>query len=236
MRPPSPFATWALLLVAMLYPTAAALLYFHVLAEDPRMAPAYTAAKVAQAALPLIGWLLLRMPRDPAWRRPSAGLGAGLASGVALGLATALLYMLWLRDSPLLEAAPAQVESRLDAFGAVTLPGYLALALFMSLLHSLFEEYYWRWFLFGALRRLLHWKGAVGLSSLAFAAHHGVVVAGLLGPGAPAAAIATGILAVALAGAVWAWLFHRFGSLLSPWSSHVVLDLVVMAIGLDLRA
>lgn len=227
-------ASWALILVAMVLPTAAAWVYFITLAGRPGMAATYLAAKAAQALLPLVGWYALGMHRHPAWSRPAQGWGSGILAGALLSLPAVVLYAAFLRGTALLEGAPAQIEQRLDAFHATTLGGYLALALALSLLHSLFEEYYWRWFLFAALRERMAWWAALTLSSAAFAAHHAVVIAGLLGPGAPAWVIAAGTLAVAVAGATWSWLYQRHGSLLAPWASHVVVDLAVMAIGLDL--
>ena len=41
----------------------------------------------------------------------------------------------------------------------------------------LLEEYYWRWFLFGGLRRSMPVAAAVVLSSLAFTAHHVILLA-----------------------------------------------------------
>ena len=39
---------------------------------------------------------------------------------------------------------------------------------------------------------------------------------------------------VALGGGLWAWLYARSGSLFSPWLSHTLVDLGIMAIGYDL--
>ena len=51
------------------------------------------------------------------------------------------------------------------------------MALFISVFHSLLEEYYWRWFVFGRLERSLPLAAAIGISSLAFMAHHVFVLA-----------------------------------------------------------
>ena len=53
---------------------------------------------------------------------------------------------------------------------------YVALAVFYALVHSLLEEYYWRWFVFGQLRALVAPTLAIVLSSLAFAAHHVILL------------------------------------------------------------
>jgi uncharacterized protein len=233
-RPVRQLLTWPLLALAIAFPTVAAWLYFMTLAGHPSMGSAYFAAKVLQALLPLVGWWVLRLPRDRVGGTTPAGVGSGLLSGIALAVPVLGLYALALRGTPLLAAAPAQIRARLEPFGAAEIGGFVLLALGLSLVHSLFEEYYWRWFLFGALRRRLAVGSAAALSSLAFAAHHAIVIAGLLGPAAPLFMVAAGTLAVALAGVNWVWLFHRFGSLLPPWLSHVVVDLAFMAIGYEL--
>ena len=75
----------ALLAAAALFPTFAAWLYFVVWAHTPWMRLLYGGCKLLQAALPLLGWLALRMERRPAWAaRPGAAL-AGLFSGAVMG-------------------------------------------------------------------------------------------------------------------------------------------------------
>jgi membrane protease YdiL (CAAX protease family) len=41
-------------------------------------------------------------------------------------------------------------------------------------------------------------------------------------------------LAVGAGGAVWSWLYHRTGSIYSPWISHLIIDAAIMAVGYDL--
>ena len=42
---------------------------------------------------------------------------------------------------------------------------YLLLAVFYSAIHSLLEEYYWRWFVFGRLSQLCKLPTAIAISS-----------------------------------------------------------------------
>jgi len=39
---------------------------------------------------------------------------------------------------------------------------------------------------------------------------------------------------VALGGAFWAWLYHRSGSLVGPWLSHLLVDSAIFVIGYDI--
>ena len=226
-------ARLALLLVAALLPTFAAWLYFVVWAHTPWMRVLYAAAKVVQGALPLLGWWVLRMERRPAWAaRPGAAL-AGIFSGGAIGAVVLLAFAgplpAWL---PLDEAA-ARIHRLLGDFGAATPLRYLLLALALSVAHSLFEEYYWRWFLLGQLALRLPFAASLPLASLAFASHHWIVVDSFLGGGHRVTTTLLTLM-VAMGGGLWGWLFHRHRSLLAPWLSHLLVDGALMAVGWQL--
>jgi uncharacterized protein len=223
----------ALLVVAALYPTVAAWLYFVTLGDHPQMRLAYGAAKVLQALLPLLGWWLLRMERQRASGLPG-GAVAGLLTGALLGVGVFAAWASPLASWAALGPVPTRVWARLVALGADSPLRYLALALFLSVLHSWFEEYYWRWFLYGQLeRRMVAWK-AVTLSSLAFASHHWIVLDSFLAGAHRWTATLPLTLVVAAAGAVWAWLYRRYRGLLSPWLSHLLVDAALMAVGYQL--
>jgi len=214
----------------MVFPTAGAWLYFVVLAGTDSMDLAYYASKTLQLLLPLVGWFALDMRRQAGPPERGRGLLPGLATGV--GLAGAVLGAWWLlRDTGLLGEAPEVIGARLRAFGAATVDGYIVLAVALSVVHSLFEEYYWRWFVLGSLARRLHVGVAVVLSSIAFAAHHVIVVDRFVGPERFWEATVPFSIAVAVGGGIWALLFLRYRSLLASWVSHVLVDAAVMWIG-----
>jgi membrane protease YdiL (CAAX protease family) len=194
---------------------------------------AYVAGKAVQFTLPL--WLVVLggtpWPR-PAWPRRT-GLGIGLAFGLAVALLMLAVYFGWLRHAPLLAQTPAQLRHKLQQVDLATPARYLALAGFLVVAHSLLEEYYWRWFVFGQLRRLVPLALAVVLSSLAFMAHHIVVLAVYL-PGRFWTAAVPFALAIAIGGAAWAWFYERSGTLYPSWLSHLVVDAAILLIGWDL--
>ena len=226
---PSPLAT-ALLAVTALYPTLAAWLYFVAVGDHPQMRLIYGGAKVVQALLPLVGWYLLRMERDAAASAPG-GVVAGLATGALLGGGVLAAWASPLAQWSALGPVPGRIWARLVVLGADTPLRFLALALFLSVLHSWFEEYYWRWFLFGALeRRMAGWK-AMTISSLAFAAHHWIVLDSFLAGQHRWTATLPLTLLVAAAGGVWAWLFRRYRGLAAPWVSHLLVDGALMLVG-----
>jgi membrane protease YdiL (CAAX protease family) len=96
----------------------------------------------------------------------------------------------------------------------------------------LLEEYYWRWFVFGQLRRWIPVGAAIAVSSLAFTAHHVLVLRFYFG----GFSLPTGILSLAVAsgGVFWAWLYQKSGSLYGPWLSHALIDAALFLIAYDL--
>ena len=108
----------------------------------------------------------------------------------------------------------------------------LAFALFLSIPHSLLEEYYWRWFVFGQLRRTAPFGVALAVSSLAFMSHHVIVIHQMLQQGWGVTLFFS--LCVAAGGAAWAWLYERSRSLYGPWISHLLVDCGIMYLGFDL--
>jgi membrane protease YdiL (CAAX protease family) len=100
--------------------------------------------------------------------------------------------------------------------------------------HAFLEESYWRWFVFGQLRQFMAWPLAAGISGLAFALHHVIVLGSYLPPENFWTVTVFFSLCVAVGGALWAWIYQRSGSLYGPWLSHLLIDVGVMAIGFDL--
>lgn len=222
------------LVVAMLFPTAATWLYFVVFAGSPAMPVVAGACKVVQFALPAV-WVFGVRRRPFRIERPTTrGLGIGTGFGILVVVVLAALYLGFLRSSDLLSDVPRQVEGKLKDIGADTPLRFAALAVFYSALHSLLEEYYWRWFVFGRLRRWVSLAPAVAISSLAFMAHHVIVVGTFLGDehfwtlALPLSAC------VGIGGVAWAILYGRSQSLYACWASHAVVDAGIMAVGFDL--
>jgi membrane protease YdiL (CAAX protease family) len=235
-EPPSrALAVW--LAVAMALPTVAAWLYFVVLAGEPVARWMYLSSKAVQFALPvcvlwkLYGWTGLQGPSAAPPRR-LLSLALGAASGLVIGGAGLGLYFGLLRGQPQLTAAAGPIAQKMADFGIDSPGTFLLLAVFLSGIHSWLEEYYWRWFVFARLTDYLPAWLANLLSSLAFAAHHVIVLAAYFG--ASSLGTALGSLAVAIGGALWAWQYRATGSLTGPWLSHLLIDAAIMAIGYDL--
>jgi membrane protease YdiL (CAAX protease family) len=233
LRPARDFADWAAVLVALVLPTATTWVYFFGADEAAAgtQLTVYNVVKMLQFALPVV-WVVVIQRGRVALRPPGGqGVGVGLAFGAVVAGAMFALYF-GLKGSPLIAGALPEIRDKVADFGIDRVWKYAGLGLFYSLLHSLLEEYYWRWFVFGQLRRLTSLRAAIAVSSLGFMAHHVLVLGKFFGFANPATYLLSACIAVG--GAVWAWLYDRTGSLLGPWLSHMLVDAAIFAIGYDL--
>ncbi len=239
----------AVLLLAMVLPALLAWLYLVVLAQDrgpggapsvaraparnPAVAVAYGASKVFQFSLPLLYvWWLERRPLRPGVPH-FRGLALGVAFGLVVGVAAVGLYPILAHHSGLFSGATVKIRAKVAEFGIGTPAAYVVFGLFLSVGHSLLEEYYWRWFVFGKLRAFLPRWPAIVLSSLAFMAHH-VILLGVFFPGQFWGMAVPLSLGVAGGGAVWAWLYDRTGSIDAPWVSHAIIDAAILWVGYEM--
>jgi membrane protease YdiL (CAAX protease family) len=235
---------WALAF-ALLYPVTMTWVYFVALGggsatggESVSLAVPYGIGKAIQFGFPAF-WICVVERQRLRWSRPGPrGMLTGLGFGVLVAAAILALYHGVLADTDIFSKTAVEVRRkvegfRLGGFSAATPGGYLVLALFLSLFHSLAEEYYWRWFVFGQLRRFLPLSLAIAVSSFGFMAHH-VVVLSVYFPGQFLIAVVPFSLGVAVGGAVWAWVYHRTGSLAATWLSHILVDAAIMMVGYDL--
>jgi membrane protease YdiL (CAAX protease family) len=131
-----------------------------------------------------------------------------------------------------LDQANGAIREKVVGLELDTVWKYAAVGFFYALCHSLMEEYYWRWFVFGRLRQVRGFAAAVGISSLGFMAHHVILLATFFGWASPWAYLFS--ISVALGGAFWAWLYERDGSLYGPWVSHLFVDAAIFLIGYDI--
>jgi uncharacterized protein len=215
---------WRWVLCACLLPLAGCWLYFVALAGLAAGTWAYTAMKLLMIALPIAAVALTResiaLPVPPRRRRSAlVGLLVGVLSAGAL-IGCALGPLSWI-----LEAARPRIVDKIDSFGLRD--HYLIASIFICVVHSALEEYYWRWFVYGALRRKIPEVSAHVMAALAFALHHTLIGWVYFGP-------ALGLIAgmvVAAAGLTWSLVYRRSGSLTGGWIAHVCADAALMYLG-----
>jgi membrane protease YdiL (CAAX protease family) len=227
-------AAWAVVAFALVLPTLVTWVYFVALANAPAAVQqtSYAIGKAIQFGLPVVWvWLILR--ERPRLVRPAASeLALGFAFGILVMAAMLALYHFALEPWGLFAGPAQEVRDKVKSFGVSTLFGYVLLSVFYSAIHSLLEEYYWRWFAFGQLRRLAPLAAAIAISSVGFAAHHVLVLGTYFGYGSPLTWLFT--VGIVVGGAFWAWLYHRSRSLWGPWLSHALVDATIFVIGWDL--
>lgn len=229
----------------MVFPSLMAWLYFVVLdsqtnrgtmaGRDPAVVAVFSAAKTLQFAFPLI-WVTAIERRRPRITPPvSTGLIPGIVFGLLVGGGIVAVFYVFVRTGnwiPLAEPV-ARLKSKVDQFGLGTPAAYVAFGLFLAGVHSLLEEYYWRWFVFGGLADWMPLWRAIALSSLGFMAHHVIDLAVFL-PGHFWLVVIPMSAAVGIGGAFWAWLYARSGSLYPAWISHLLVDAAIMVVGYNL--
>src|SRR5262249_52691294 len=155
---PNRRADWTLVLFALVYPTLLTVVYFILLAKSATALQqgTYAIGKLIQFAVPA-AWIFGIRRESIAWSRPRPTdfTGGGLL-GLGLLLGALLLYHYVAKPAGLFDnAAGDAIRQKIAGLGVGSVPRYAVLATFYSLAHSLLEEYYWRWFVFGRLRRLI---------------------------------------------------------------------------------
>jgi membrane protease YdiL (CAAX protease family) len=227
-------ATWTALLFTIVFPSLLTFMYFVVLAGQAAAVQqvVYAAGKVIQFGFPAV-WVFLIVRSPIRWQRPTGkGILPGLIFGALVAFAMVGLYHGMLKPMGFFVQPAEMVRGKLIDLGLSDVATYAAVGVFYALCHSLLEEYYWRWFVFGQLRQLVRPSTAILVSSLGFMAHHVILLATYFGWLAPQTYLFA--LGVAVGGAVWAWIYHRSQSLYGPWLSHCLIDAAIFIVGYDM--
>ena len=224
------------LIFASFFPLGMAYIYFVVLDTradelNPTLQLAFGIGKSIQFLFPIlyVWWF----ERDQVgFARPTLrGIPLGVGFALVVGMAMHILYFTWVKDIPAVtEETPRRIHEKVIQFNADSPLAYLLLALGISIVHSLAEEYYWRWFVFGRMRLHLPIGWAIFLSSAGFMLHH-IVILGVYFHGNFWTLALPFSVCVAVGGGVWAWLYARSESLYAPWVSHCLIDAAIMGVG-----
>ena len=220
-------SVWSVLVPAMTLPFLAAWFYFDLFSHHLFSRWLYGATKVFTVLWPVIAVkLILGEP----WPRLSLGWnphGRALGLGVATG--ASILGLMWLLlqtgVGEVVQQSAESIRQKTEALGV--LDHYWAFGCFIAFMHSLIEEYYWRWFVYGQLRHLVAQGAAHVAAGLAFAAHH-IIVTTQYFP------LALGVslgLVVGVGGMIWSWMYERQGTLAGAWISHALVDLGILSVG-----
>lgn len=225
------------LAVAMLAPTAFTWLYFIVLQGEGEITRlTFFATKGLLALLPLV-WMWRCGCFSQSFRlqrQTRLSLLWGSCFGLLTILSILILYYGWLEDAPSLQGMIKPMLDKLKDAGVSTISAFLVLGAFFCVVNSAFEEYYWRWFVFGRLRVGINWRGAAVISAIAFTSHH-ILVLWIYIPSESKwwlLPLASG--AIGFGGLIWAVIYHKTGSLLGAWIAHGLADIGAYWIGYSL--
>lgn len=241
-----------LLPLAVALPTLITWVYFDLLhGADPRMQQlAYGLGKTLQFSLPLwAAWPTWLAGRDRTaepgtdTKPPLSGWGSGwerltlrksgLLSGAAFGFGVCILLVLafqfLIAGTNIEQTLRETAREKISSLGIQSGLYFLAVAVFYAAIHSLLEEYYWRWFVFGRGEKIWGTMPAIVISSLGFMAHHVLLLGHFLGYGDWRTYFLS--LAIAIGGAFWAWLYRRTENLAASWLSHAVVDAGIFGFG-----
>ncbi len=222
------------LLFGLTFPVGLTYVFFVLLADAPSWVQRLAGGglKSIQFLLPLFWvWGVLRQRVRPfSWS--TRGLLPGVLFGGLAAAAMVVGYRWVLTQLGVLSTLELAVRQKVGELGFVSQAQFLALSLFYTLAHSLLEEYYWRWFIFGRLMHQVRLAAAVTISAVGFTLHHVVVLGKFFGYGSPATWI--GAAGVCAGGVVWAMLYQRTERLLVPWCSHAIVDAAIFWIGYQL--
>ncbi len=218
---------WKTVLPAMILPFIASLFYFVLFSEYTFARAIYAGTKVFTLVWPIVAVIWIFKTGLPKLELLDAthlkALPLGLLSGGGV-----VILMMTLTQTPVGDvinsAAPA-ITRKTAEFGLIN--HFWLFAIFISVFHSLLEEYYWRWFVCGHLRTVVSKRAAHIVGAISFAAHHVVITTQFFPFG-------WGLffgLAVGVGGAIFSILYERQKTLAGAWAAHMVVDFGIMWIG-----
>lgn len=224
----------AAIVFAIIFPTLMTWVYFIGLTNAPAAAQLVAAGigKVIQFGFPVFWVFVMQRQQLTLPRFQRDGLRLGGLFGLAIVAAMFAAYHFWLKDSSDFANGAEKVREKVAGMNIDSAAKFAVMGVFYSALHSLLEEYYWRWFVFAQLRRVTTLGPAIAISSLGFMAHHVLVLSDFFGWATFLSLFFS--LGVAIGGAAWAWLYHHTRSLFGPWLSHALVDAGIFGIGFEI--
>ena len=227
---PSKARIWAALLPALLVPLLASLIYFVFFPGTWFGKTCFGLVKFHLIAWPVVGTIFImresmRRPA-PSWAIRFHTLIPGALIGVAVVATMFVLMKTPLGD--IVGASGGRIREKVEDLGM--LEHYVLFSVFISLANSILEEFYWRWFAYGNLRRLMPLACAHGVAAVAFSAHHIVVVSQFF-PIDFALFIGC---SVGVGGLIWSLIYQHYNTILGPWICHVIIDAGFLWIVYDL--
>lgn len=210
------------ILPALLFQTIGSLLYFIIFPNGAVAQSIYTATKILLVVWPLVWITQLKTQFNLKPNRLS--LAYGILPGI-VGAGTILSVFFFYQDY-FTQFSPTLIE-KIAALNLTSPIIFILFALFLSLIHSLLEEYYWRWFVFTGLKQRFSPIVAGIIGSIAFAGHHYIILSQFF----PLPITLLFGTLVGVGGAWWCYSYHKTGTLFGNWMSHALIDAAIMVVG-----
>ncbi|MDO8594687.1 MAG: type II CAAX endopeptidase family protein [bacterium] len=203
-----------LLLAGLIFPFV--LQFFSHVAQASELISqiAYVLSKILFVLLPLFYWLITRV--QPIEHKGSHRTFA-IISGLALCAAIFLLAQIFI------EFIRPQAEHIYQTLNVLGLTKNLLLySAGIIILNSLFEEFFWRYSIYGGLKTYFSIRTAMIVSSIGFAGSHMLYFVGLFDS---LAVITLLTCASFIFGCFWVWLYEKTRSVWHVWLNHMLLNL-----------
>lgn len=220
------------LIVISTLPFFASLVYFLPAEPSPWFMNLLAFTKAFLFVCPILFWKFLKLPgswKDFVSLLKGPLIKRQLVLGIGLGLLMSAVVLLAFES--LSDVARNEMLSRVAKKISVLkiAEHFLLYGIVLSFVHSLLEEFYWRFFVFNAWKTKLP-KNAFSahiVAGLAFTLHHFTVTVHYFD-------LSFGLilgLGVWAAGVIWSYVYIKERSLLGVWISHIIVDVALISIG-----
>lgn len=140
-------------------------------------------------------------------------------------LVSGLIFAVYFIFQSFFEQFGSNILLKVNDFGILSYYWFVAVG--VSVFHSLFEEYYWRFYVVRGFDVKFDYKYSILLGNFFFTIHHYVILSQFV-PLHLAFFLGT---FVGFGGVVWSYIYKKTDSVLGNWISHVIVDFSLFIIG-----
>lgn len=216
---------------ALFFNGIASIFYFVLFAEIGFANMLYGSSKLLLLLWPMLWLLFLRQKNREEFFPSFFSLGNakkailyGVVSGVSIFSAGISIFFFF---ENFFQSFTSEITAKTMQMGLISPLFYLLFSGIICILHSLFEEFYWRYFVFHGLRLRFGIFSSALLSSIGFSLHHFVILSQYF-PLPLTVALGT---AVGVGGFFWCILTAYTKTFLGNWISHIFVDVGIFGIG-----
>jgi len=207
---------WSVFLSTIFINVVGAFLYFIIFNNSGFVQILYLGTKLTMLLFPiLLTYLGLKISNFSFKPNIFKSIFLGLGSGLIM---SGLIFVVFTLFKSTFFVFSNELITKINNFGITDY--YIWVAIFFSLFHSLFEEYFWRWYVVGGLKVKLSPTTAIFLGAAFFAMHHYIILSQFF----PLNLTILFGTFVGIGGIIWSWIYKKTDSLLGSWISHLMVD------------